>query len=101
MASLGKELQQTILNLEKLRDAQHPPSDDILAMLDKLYQQEIDLIDAAVNSNSVRYKIAAKAMTEAAKKTKEAIADLTTLEQAIGKVTNAIGMVTELLSEIV
>ena len=50
MSSLGKELQQTILNLEKLRDAQHPPSDDILAKLDKLYHQEIELIDAAVNS---------------------------------------------------
>ena len=101
MSSLGKELQQTIINLEKLRDAKHPPSDDILATLDKLYQQEIKLIAAAVNSNSVRYKIATKAMTEAAKKTKEAIADPANLEQAIGKVSNAIGMVTELLSEIV
>jgi hypothetical protein len=101
MSNLGKELQQTILNLERLRDVQHPPSDDILAKLDILYQQEIELIGATVNSNSVRYKIATKAMTEAAKKTKEAIDDLASLDQVIGKVSNAIEIVTELLSEIV
>lgn len=100
MTSLGKELQETIRNLEKLRDSQDPPSDDIIAKLDVLYDQQIDLIDAAINKNTEKYKKATTAMQEAAKKTKEAIDDLAKLEQAIEKVANAIGKVTELLAEV-
>ncbi|TDR49569.1 hypothetical protein DFP85_1333 [Halomonas ventosae] len=100
MTSLGKELHNTIRNLEKLRDSQNPPSDDVIAKLDVLYDQQIDLIDAAINKNTEKYKKATTSMKEAAKKTKEAIDDLAKLEQALEKIANAIGKVTELLDEV-
>ncbi|MCP4344249.1 MAG: hypothetical protein GY795_01825 [Desulfobacterales bacterium] len=100
MLSLGKELQETIHNLEKIRDSQKVPSDDVLAELDKLYEQQIDLIDAAIKKSTDDYVKAANAMNEAAKKTEEAVDDLANLEKAIEKVAGAIGMVTELLSKV-
>ena len=98
MSSLGKELQETIRNLEKIRDSQSPPSDDVLAKLDMLYEQQIDLINAAIMRSTVEYTKATEAMTEAAKKTKEAIDDLAKLEKSIEKVASAIGAVVKLLA---
>ncbi|MDP1573274.1 MAG: hypothetical protein Q8M09_20020 [Pseudomonadota bacterium] len=100
MITLGKELQETIRNLEKLRDSQNPPSDTILKQLDTLYGQQIDLIDAAINNKTKEYKDATTALQEAARKTKKAIDDLAKLEKAIEKVADAIGKVTELLAAI-
>ena len=100
MTSLGKELQQTIRNLEKLRESQNPPPDDVIVKLDVLYDQQIDLIDAAINKNTEKYKKVTTSMQEAANKTKETIDDLAKLEQAIEKVANAISKVTELLAEV-
>ena len=100
MSSLGKGLHETIKNLEKIRDSQKPPSNDVLAKLDKLYEQQIDLIDAAIKKATKEYSKATTAMNEAAKKTKEAIDDLTKLEKAIEKVADAIDMITELLSKV-
>ncbi len=100
METLGKQLQETIRNLEKIRDLQDPPSDEVMANLDTLYEQQINLIDAAIKKNTEEYKNATEAMEEAAKKTKEAIDDLAELEQSIVKVTNAIGKVTGLLLKV-
>jgi phage-related minor tail protein len=100
MVSLEKELQETIRNLEKIRDSQRPPSDDVLSALDKLYEQQIDLIDAAITKSTDEYTKATSAMNEAAKRTKEAIDDLMKLEEAINKVADAIGKVAELLSKL-
>lgn len=97
MIALGKELHQTIRNLESLRDSQDPPSDAIIEKLDTLYGQQIDLIDVAINTSTEKYKKAAASMQEAAKQTKEAVSDLAKLEQAIEKVEGAIGKATELL----
>lgn len=101
MLSLGKELHQTIRNLEKVRDSQTPPSNKILEKLDLLYAQQIKLIDAAIKTATVEYEDASKSMNAAAKKTQEAIADLQKLEQAITAVANAIAKVTHLLASIV
>ena len=100
MSSLGEELQQTIQNLVKIRDSQKPPSDDVLALLDQLYEKQLELIDAAINSATEKYKSAVKEMKEAAKKTKEAIDGLAKLEQAVDKVAAAIGTVTKLLARV-
>jgi len=99
MTTLGKELQETIRNLEKLRDTQDSPSNEVLAKLETLYGQQIDLIDAAIKKNTDEYKKATEAMMKAAKKTKEAIDDLAKLEQSLEKVANAIGKATELLAK--
>ena len=100
MLRLGKELQETIRNLEKIRNSQKPPSDDVVAQLDNLYEQQIDLIDAAINKATDEYVKATDAMNEAAKKTKEAIANLAKLEEAIKKVADAVGLVTKLLAKV-
>jgi hypothetical protein len=100
MPSLGEALQQTIRNLEKLRDLQKPPSGDLLASLDKLYEQQIALIDAAIQKATDKYVTAAASMDEAARKTQEAINSLAKLDQAIGKVADAIGKVTILLAAV-
>ncbi|MCU7934276.1 MAG: hypothetical protein KZQ99_05265 [Candidatus Thiodiazotropha sp. (ex Dulcina madagascariensis)] len=100
MASLGKALHDTIRNLEKMRDSQDPPSDEILAKLDTLYEQQIDLIDAAIKKNSKAYKRAVNTMKKAAERTQEAVDDLAKVEQSLDKVSNAIGKVTELLSKV-
>jgi len=100
MSSLGKELQETIRNLEKLRDSQDSPSDAVLRKLDALYDQQIELINAAINKNTDEYKKATTAMQEAAKKTKKAFDGLARLEQAIEKVADAIGMITKLLAKV-
>lgn len=100
MTTLGKELQETIRNLEKIRDLQNPPSDNVLTKLDALYEQQIDLIDAAIKKNTEEYMQATGALKEAAKKTKEAIDDLGKLEQSFEKIANAIDKVTELLSKL-
>lgn len=100
MPTLEKELQQTIRNLEKIRDLQKPPSADVLAKLDTLYTQQIDMIDAAIQKATAEYVNATTSMNEAAKKTQEAINDLAKLEQAIEKVANAIGKVSVLLAAV-
>jgi hypothetical protein len=97
-SSLGKGLRETIRNLEKIRDSQKPPSPDVLAKLDKLYEQQIDLIDEVIKKTTPEYVAAAKAMNAAARKTKEAIDDLTKLEKAIQGVADAIAAVTAVLS---
>lgn len=96
--TLGAELQQTIRNLEKIRDSQKPPHDDVLVKLDSLYEQQIDLIDAAIQKATPEYINAAASMSEAAKKTQEAIDGLAKLDQAIKKVADAIGKVAVLLA---
>jgi predicted ribosome quality control (RQC) complex YloA/Tae2 family protein len=100
MGNLSKELQEIICNLEKMRDSQDPPSDDVLKKLDNLYCLQIALIQATINTNTEKYKKAVAAMQEAANKTKNAIDDLAKLEQAIEKAADAIGKVTELLGEV-
>ncbi|MGR9115258.1 MAG: hypothetical protein ACU85E_05795 [Gammaproteobacteria bacterium] len=100
MSSLGKVLQQTIRNLEKIRDSQNPPSDDVLYKLDILYEQQIELIDAAIKKSTDEYVRATKALKEAADHTKEAVDDLTKLEKAIEKVADGISLVAELLSKV-
>jgi hypothetical protein len=100
MPTLGETLQQTIRNLEKIRSLQAPPSDDLLTKLDTLYEQQIGLVDAAIQKTTSEYVAAALSMEEAAKKTQEAINDLAQLEQAIQKVAKAMGKVDVLLKAV-
>ncbi len=101
MLNLGKAFQETIRNLEILRDSQNPPNEDVVANLDKLYEQQIDLINAAINSATKRYQQAARGMRKAARETKKAIEDLAKLEQGIEKVAAAIAKVAKLLKSVV
>jgi len=100
MSTLGAELQKTIRNLEKLRDSQHSLSDELLSLLDKLYEQQIELIDAAIKKDTPKYIAATHALSEAAARTHAAINDLATLDKAIKKVADAIGKITRLLAAV-
>lgn len=100
MVTLGTELVKTISNLEKIRDLQNPTSNDVLAKLDALYSQQIDLIDAAIIKATTNYVNATNSMNEAAKKTQEAINDLAKLDKAIKKVATAISKVSVLLAAV-
>jgi chromosome segregation ATPase len=100
MSKLMEELENTIQNLEGIRDSQDAPPDELLKQLDALYEQKIMLITAAINENTQQYAAALDAMTQAAKTTKTAIADLAKLEESIGKVATAIAKVSEVLLKI-
>ncbi len=99
MNKLGRELRETIRNLEKIRDSQHPPSDEIIEKIDLLYEVQSDLVDAAVNRNTQEYKQATGAMKEAAEKAKESIDDLAKLEKSIEKVAKAIEIAADLAAK--
>lgn len=100
MSKLMEELENTIQNLEGIRDSQDAPPDELLKQLDALYEQQMVLIAAAINEDTQQYAAALDAMTQAAKTTKKAIADLAKLEESIGKVATAIAKVSEVLLKI-
>lgn len=100
MATLEEQLQQTINNLEKIRDSKKPPPDDVLASLDTLYQQQLDLIGAAITEATKGYADTTAAMTAAAVETEKAIDDLAKLAQSIEKVAAAISAVAGLLAKV-
>ena len=100
MANLGRDLRDTIRNLENIRDKQKPPGKEILAQIDTLYGQQIELVNAAINNATVEYAAAAKAMKKAANQTKKAIDDLTKVEETTAKVANAIKKVANLLAAV-
>lgn len=100
MPTLAEALQQTITNLEKIRDSQKPPSDELLTKLDTLFSQQEDLIGAAIEKATVEYASATTSMNEAATKTQEARDDLSKVDQAIEKVADAIGKVVKLLAAV-
>jgi len=101
MEELAKKLQETIDNLEKLRDSQPSVDSDVIKKLDQLYQTQLELISAAINADTAKYAEVIEALQKAATETEQAVNDLTNVENAIGKVANAIGKVGDLLGKIV
>jgi ABC-type transporter Mla subunit MlaD len=101
MESLGTELQRTIRNLERIRDAVQPRSEGVVNTLDHLYQQQIELIDAAIQRTTDDYRRAYVAMKDAAHHTNEAIVDLAKLEKTLERVGKATKQVGKLLSAVV
>lgn len=101
MTNLITNLTKTINYLEKIRDSQDCPNKTIIAQLDKLYQQKLDLIDADIASNTDKYKSAETSMEEAAKATKEAIDKIEKVDQAIEKVADAAGKIVPLIAQII
>lgn len=100
MATLGKDLHDTIIKLEEIRDTQDPPNPEILNQISTLSDQRIELIEAAINQATEKYKAAAEAMKEAAMAAKEAIDDLAKVADTIAKVAKAIGKINDLLGKI-
>jgi hypothetical protein len=87
-----------IRDLEKLRDSQVPPDERVLGFLDSLYEQENRLIGAAIDAATPGYQQVAAALHEAADKTRDAVADLAKLEEALRNIARAVGKVADLIA---
>lgn len=99
MSELSKALDETIQNLEKIRDTNTPPSDALLTQLDVLYGQQLQLIQIEINSTTPEYLSATNAMSEAANQTQQALNDISNLEHTIDKVATAVSKVSKLLTK--
>lgn len=97
MSDLGKELQNMIREMEKLRDSQQPPDDRVLELLDRLCQQKLDLVRASIDSATGKYRDVFDSLNEAAAATRDAIADLTKLEVALQKIAKVVGRIAKLI----
>ncbi|MBN1780435.1 hypothetical protein JW948_04865 [bacterium] len=97
MTKLRDAVDETIENLEKIRDAQNPPDNEVLIRLDALYEQKIRLLEVHINEATDDYKKALKSLNSAAKSTKKAIKDLSRLQEALKKVATALDKMTRLL----
>lgn len=97
MPDLGKELQNLIRNMEKLRDLQQPPDDRVLELLDRLCQQKLDLVKARIDAATAGYHNVFEALKEAAAVTREAVADLAKLEDALRKIAKVAGKIADLI----
>ncbi len=100
MADLGLEIQRTIRHLEAIRDAQHPPRKELNQLLDTLYGQVVELINAAINDASSEYSHAAEEMAEAARQSEEALKDIEKIEHAINRATQAVKAISRLLKSV-
>jgi hypothetical protein len=98
MPDLGDELKSMIREMEKLRDSRQPPDDRIVELLDRLYQQKLDLIRARIDSATVKYQHALDALNEAVAGTRDAIQDLAKLEEALRKIAKAVGRLADLIA---
>lgn len=97
MAGLGIALDETIRNLEAIRDKGDHPSPEVVEKIDKLYNLRIDLVEAAVNRATPQYANVTHALQVAAVKTKAALDGLDTLEKGLSAVAKAIKLIIVLL----
>lgn len=97
MSDLGKELQNMIRDMERLRDLRQPPDDGLLELLDRLYQQKLDLIKAGIDSATGEYRDLFDALKDAAASTREATSDLTKLEGALNKIAKVVSKIAKLV----
>lgn len=100
MESLIQYLQTTILALETLSDSPEAASGQIEELLDQLFQQKIDLMNASLNTSSVPFQQAAQAMGLAAAKAERAAKDRTRIGDMETAVADAIGKLARLLDNV-
>jgi methyl-accepting chemotaxis protein len=99
--SLIQHLQTTILALETLSDSPATASSQIEELLDQLFQQKIDLMNASLNTASVPFQQAAQAMSLAAAKAERAVKDPSRVGEMAAAVADAIGKLARLLDNVV
>ncbi len=86
MEKLLQDLQDTIVSLETLSASAATASDQIDELLDQLFQQKIDLVNASLNAASEPYRQAAQAIGQAAAKAARAVKE----PARIGEMTTAV-----------
>jgi hypothetical protein len=97
MPDMGKELQELIRDMEKLRDSRQPPDERVLELLDRLCQQKLDLVKARIDAATAGYQNVFDALKEAAAVTREAVADVAKLEKALQKIARVVGKIADLI----
>ncbi len=100
MDSLIKDLQKTIEALETLSAQPATACDQIDELLDQLFQQKIDLVNASPSVSFPPFQQAAKAMKQAALKADRAVKEPSRLDETIRAVSDAISQLAKLLDSL-
>ena len=100
MDSLIQELQKTIEALETLSDRPATAGEQIDELLDQLFQQKIDLLNASVNVASQPFQLAALAMRQAAVKAARAVKEPARVGEMTSAVADAITKLARLLDSV-
>lgn len=95
--SLIKDLQKTIEALETLSDRPATAGEQIDELLDQLFQQKIDLVNASVNVSSQPFQQASQAMKQAASKATRAVKEPARADEMAKAVADAITLLANLL----
>lgn len=96
--TIGQDIANTIINLEHIRDAQNPPSQDVIHQIDDLYNLAVKYGASQIDQTTVQYTTTAQALSTAAQATLNAINDLSQVSDAVGKVASAIKQLTGLIA---
>ncbi len=100
MDSLIQDLQKTIEALETLSELPATACDQIDELLDQLFQQKIDLVNAAPSVSSQPFQQAAEAMKQAAVQTERALKEPSRLAETTSAVSDAITQLAKLLDSL-
>lgn len=100
MDSLIQDLQKTIEALEMLGDKMPPAREHLDELLDQLFQQKIDLVNATLNTSSQPYHHASQAIKQAAAKSVGAAKDPAQIAGMSKSVSDAIAKLAKLLDSV-
>lgn len=100
MDSLIQDLQKTIEALETLSLTAANEDGKIDELLDQLFQQKIDLVNASLNVSSPPFQQASQAVKQAAAKAEKAVKDAARVGETMGAVAEAIAKLAKLLDNL-
>ena len=98
--SLIQDLQKTIDALETLSDMPATAGEQIDELLDQLFQQKIDLVNATLNVSSQLFLAAAQAMALAASKAVLTVKEPSRVNELVKGVSDAITKLARLLDSV-
>jgi methyl-accepting chemotaxis protein len=100
MDNLIHEVQRTIVALEKLAEAPATASEQIDELLDQLFQQKTDLVNASLNPSSPFYQQALQAIRQASGRADRASKDKSKINEMMPAVSTAITKLAKLLDHL-
>ena len=100
MSEIKDYLREAVAALEKIRDEQSPPDRRILERIDKLYELDLDRIEAEVDMKSEEYQVACDAMGSVSGLAREYLDDMSGIVVLLEKIDFAIESVAKLTPHI-
>lgn len=97
MTDLLNSLDQTITQLEKIRDNTAELDSRLIGQLSDLFDQQERLLEMEVASQTAGYQFAAEAMAKAAHKAKSEAEDLSDATDLVKKIATALGAIEDLI----